>query len=46
MTSKQGLLSRRVAAAALAVALTIGVHGGWLRGLDHDAVAVIGHAAA
>ena len=45
MTSNQGLSSRRIASAAIAVALTIGVHGGWLRGLDHDAAAVTASTA-
>ena len=46
MTSNQGMSSRRIASAVIAVVLTIGVHGGWLRGLDHDAAAVTAPAAA
>jgi len=34
-------LSRRVTCAFLAVLLTAGVHGGWLRGMDRDAIATI-----
>lgn len=43
--SKPNLTSRRIAASALALLLTIGVHGGWLHGLDHDAAAVTASVA-
>ena len=43
--TKPNLTSRRIAASVLAVLLTIGVHGGWLHGLDHDVVAVTASAA-
>ena len=32
---------RRLVSAAIAIVLTVGIHGAWLRGMDRDAVAVI-----
>jgi hypothetical protein len=31
--------SRRIIAAALAIVATVAVHGGWLNGMDRDAIA-------
>ena len=39
MTSKS-TLSRNIVAAAIAIVATVAFHGGWLSGMDVDAVAV------
>ncbi len=32
--------SRQIVSAIVAVAITVAIHGGWLSGMDRDAVAV------
>lgn len=39
-------LSRNIAAAAIAIVATIAFHGGWLNGMDADAIAVTAQAGA
>jgi hypothetical protein len=39
-------LSRNIAAAAIAIVATIAFHGGWLSGVDADAIAVTAPAGA
>ncbi len=36
--------SRQIVSAIAALAITVAIHGGWLRGMDRDAVAVIQQA--
>ena len=38
--SPNSITSRRIVSAIVAVAFTVALHGGWLSGMDRDAVAV------
>jgi hypothetical protein len=38
--SATSINSRRIVSAVIALALTAAIHGGWLTGMDRDAVAV------
>ena len=40
MTRNYRITAKQIASAAIAVALTVVVHGGWLSGVDHDVAAV------
>jgi hypothetical protein len=45
MSANSSNAQRRIISAAMAIVLTVGIHGGWLRGMDRDAVAVTAHHA-
>jgi hypothetical protein len=45
MSANSSNAQRRIVSAAMAIVLTVGIHGGWLGGMDRDAVAVTAHHA-
>ncbi len=38
--SGNSISSRQIVSAIVAVAITVAIHGGWLSGMDRDAIAV------
>jgi tellurite resistance protein len=42
MTSGTMFSSRNIAAAVVAVAMTVAFHGGWMKAMDRDAMAATG----
>ena len=45
MSANSNNAQRRIVSAAMAIVLTVGIHGGWLRGMDRDAEALTAHQA-
>jgi hypothetical protein len=41
MSTTSATPPRRIAAAIIAILFTVAIHGGWLSGMDRDAIAVI-----